>query len=109
MKMRPHRSLYRILSPLAALLLLSLLLAFTGCGYRQSVQIRDVTKPETVTMEIASDQSASVDRFFLHIRGELDGQAQISSVYLDLTQAVSGRFETQWRFLGRPGLATMNC
>ncbi len=32
MKMRPHRSLYRILSPLAALLLLSLLLAFTGCG-----------------------------------------------------------------------------
>jgi phospholipase C len=32
MKMRPHRSLYRILSPLAALLLLSLVLAFSGCG-----------------------------------------------------------------------------
>ena len=36
MKMRLHRSLYRILSPLAALLLLSLFLAFTGCGGAKS-------------------------------------------------------------------------
>src|SRR6202012_2254984 len=36
MKMRSHRSLYRMFSPLAALLLLSLLLAFTGCGGAKS-------------------------------------------------------------------------
>ncbi len=36
MKMRSHRFLYRMFSPLAALLLLSLLLAFTGCGGAKS-------------------------------------------------------------------------
>jgi phospholipase C len=56
MKMRPHRSLYRILSPLAALLLLSLLLAFTGCGGAKAGNIStDPTDPSLApTVSIAA-------------------------------------------------------
>jgi phospholipase C len=54
MKMRPHRSLYRILSPLAALLLLSLLLAFTGCGGAKAADIStDPTNPLAATVSIS--------------------------------------------------------
>jgi phospholipase C len=55
MKMRPHRSLYRILSPLAALLLLSLFLAITGCGGAKSADIStDPTNPPAATVSISA-------------------------------------------------------
>jgi len=59
MKMRPHRSLYRILSPLAALLLLSLLLAFTGCGGAKSADIStDPTTPPAATASISASPTS---------------------------------------------------
>jgi phospholipase C len=59
MKMRPHRSLYRILSPLAALLLLSLLLAFTGCGGAKSADIStDPTNPPPATVSISASPAS---------------------------------------------------
>ncbi|HTF62835.1 MAG TPA: alkaline phosphatase family protein [Edaphobacter sp.] len=59
MKMRLHRSLYRILSPLAALLLLSLLLAFTGCGGAKSADIStDPTNPPAATVSISASPAS---------------------------------------------------
>src|ERR1700748_1181273 len=57
MKMRSHRSLYRMFSPLAALLLLSLLLAFTGCGGAKSGQV-STDDPPAPTVSIAASPAS---------------------------------------------------
>jgi hypothetical protein len=64
----------------------------TGCGKHQITQIPDVTKPATLTLSPAPGQSANVHSFWLHIRGKIDGTAEIWGADLQ-TNRFSGNFK----------------
>jgi phospholipase C len=57
MKMRPHRYLYRIAPPLAAILLFSLFLALSGCGSAKSGTL-STDPPATPTVTIAASPAS---------------------------------------------------
>ena len=78
-----------------ATFLVLLVIAVAGCSKRQSVEISDVTKPATLTLSLAPGQSTSVDGFSLHIRGKIDGAADIWGTELK-TNHVSGTFVVRY-------------
>lgn len=88
--------------PFVAIAALALLLA--GCRKPQSTQISDVTKPETLTLTLAPGQSTSVHAFSLHIRGKIDGAADIWG-----TDLKSNRFTGKFEMTRSGDYTTTNC
>ena len=71
---------------------LILLAILTGCGHKHTVQVADVTKPETIILKASRGQRAThIYGISLRFHGQIDGDAMITGTNV-LTQKLTGAF-----------------
>ena len=72
---------------------LILLATLTGCSQKHTVQVSDVSRPETITLKASRGQNAThISGIWLRFRGQIDGDATISGTNV-LTQKLTGTFD----------------
>ncbi len=72
------------------MILLSLL---TGCSHKQTVQVSDVSKPESLILKPGRGQSAThITGISLRFHGQIEGEATITGTNV-LTQKLTGAFD----------------
>ncbi|MFZ1829742.1 MAG: hypothetical protein WAW42_13510 [Candidatus Competibacteraceae bacterium] len=70
-----------------------LLAMLTGCSHKQTVQVGDVSKPETIILKASRGQSAMhITGISLRFHGQIDGEATITGTNV-LTQKLTGIFD----------------
>ena len=70
-----------------------LLAMLSGCSHKQTVQIGDISKPETITLKAGRGQSATkITGISLRFHGQLDGEATITGKNV-ITQKLTGAFD----------------
>ena len=71
---------------------LILLAMLTGCSHKQTVQVGNVSKPETIVLKASRGQSAThITGISLRFHGQIDGEATITGTNV-LTQKLTGTF-----------------
>ena len=72
---------------------LILLAVITGCSHKQTVQVGDVSKPETIVLKASRGQSTThIYGISLRFHGQIDGDATITGKNVT-TQKLSGTFD----------------